>query len=261
MRRITELDGIVAQIGAGARQNGVDHQPALMKAEIQQRQARRLTGKGLRPVTPDDKGRLETLSIRQADVAGDWIDQYRRHAGLQRNMMEPIQPTAQRILQPRLVKPIAFMPAHRTNFLRAGPVDQDLVFSVLEQHANANMSVLQDLFRQTGGLKNPHRFAVKMDCARQVIGFGLLFDHPHRQPAPAQQVGQRQSDRPGADDGDIGHNSSVVVPSIRTPSPLRCTPSGSMVERLQKSSIRWPSGSRMYIASFSPHDPSPRGST
>ena len=126
------------------------------------------------------------------------------------------------------MKTIAFAPAHRSDILRPGPVDQDLVISVLEKHPDADMGVGKHLFRQPRRLKHAHHLTVKVNCPGKVVGYGSFFDDTHRKAPLAQKIGEGQPDRTSADDGDITgcrvrrtHNSSVFVPSIRTPSPLR----------------------------------------
>jgi hypothetical protein len=83
-------------------------------------------------------------------------------------------------------------------------VGQHLSFAVDHPHDVLRRGVREDLLDDTGGLERPERLVVETDPAGIVDQFLAGVSDDRADAVPAEQVGQGESDRPGAQDEHIG---------------------------------------------------------
>src|SRR5215472_772657 len=186
--RVAMLDAIVAEIGTVAAEQGVDDEPALVKAEFVHSGANEAAHQRAGPVATDD---ISGANFRK--LAGGEIFIAHANAVCALIQCEHVAPVAQLDLRPAsqavdqdvfevgLVEPIAEMPAHWSEILRTRPIQDQTAFGIKEPHTRAQDDMRQDVVSQSDGLEDAHAFIVEMHCARQVISarFALQYQGPH----------------------------------------------------------------------------------
>ncbi len=195
-----------AQCGHRLAQIQVDHQPAVMHAEVFELDLRGAPCQRAPAVAADDPAgprdpRHSARHIAPAQRAV--LDPLDLRTEPDRDVVVARQPVAQRGLKCGLKEPPARMPGLRTLDLRARPVDQQPPVLVHEAHTAIDHCRGGDRLGEADRLEYPQHLVVEMPGARQVVDRPLALEAADGEARHPQQVGKRGPDRTQAHQGDI----------------------------------------------------------